>query len=68
MKKKDKKQMGDIITHLLVVVKVKKLQRLPTLSCVFSTLGRERNLRDDAATSFFVCLTMGVKSNWVMQL
>jgi len=68
VKKKDKEERSDIIAHLFDVMKVKKIQRLPKLSCVSSTLGREKDPTDDVATSFLVCLTMGVKANWVMQL
>ncbi len=42
MKKKDKEEKGDLITHLLDVVKIKKIQGLPTLSRVSSTLGGEK--------------------------
>jgi len=68
VKKNDKEERGDIIAHLFDVVKIKKIQGLPTLSCVSSTLGREKDPRDDVATSFLVCLTMGVKASWMMQL
>jgi hypothetical protein len=45
-----------------------KIQGLPTLSSISSTLGGEKDSKDDVATSFLVCLTMGVKTNCVMQL
>jgi len=35
-------------------MKIKKIQGLPTLSCVSSTLGREKDPRLDVATSFLV--------------
>ncbi len=67
MKKKDKEEKGDLITHLLDVVKKKNTRVANIVTCFFN-FGRGKDLKDDVVTSLLMCLTVGMKASWVMQL